>query len=385
MNSVADSHQRPIAARLTAAARGAVATIGLSGDDVVPRIREVFRPATAGRLERCSPGEVLFGRFGPPPGDEVVLARLTADQWELHCHGGMAAVDMVLDTLEKTGFDVVDWQRYVALSDRPAADRIVIEARQQLPVALTWRAGRILLDQVNGALSRTLQEAMQNLAARRSSDAIDQLQGVLKWAELGCHLRRPWKVVLAGPPNVGKSSLMNALMGFTRAIVFDQPGTTRDVVRVTTALNGWPVELSDTAGLRTSDDALESSGVRKSQDVIRQADLVIWVTDATQADANTEITAPDACQRQIVVKNKADLLEDVSSCTDHTLLTSATQGTGVSELAAEIADRLVPTIPPPGAAVPFTIEQIQQIERILKLLETGRRDQAMEAISRLLK
>ena len=74
----------------------------------------------------------------------------------------------------------------------------------------------------------------------------------LAWEDFGLHLTRPWNVVLAGRPNVGKSSLINALLGYTRSIVFDQPGTTRDVVTAATAIDGWPIELSDTAGLRES-------------------------------------------------------------------------------------------------------------------------------------
>ena len=81
----------------------------------------------------------------------------------------------------------------------------------------------------------------------------------------GRHLLTPFDVVLAGPANVGKSSLINALVGYNRAIVYDAPGTTRDVITAETAIDGWPVTLSDTAGLRDSDDPLEMAGVQTAQ------------------------------------------------------------------------------------------------------------------------
>ena len=91
-------------------------------------------------------------------------------------------------------------------------------------------------------------------------------------APLGLHLARPWQVVVAGPPNVGKSSLINALAGYPRAIVHWAPGTTRDAVTVETVLDGWPVELCDTAGLRTAGDAVERAGIELARRKMAQAE-----------------------------------------------------------------------------------------------------------------
>ena len=110
---------------------------------------------------------------------------------------------------------------------------------------------------------------------------------MLQFRDLGLHLTTPWRVVLAGAPNVGKSSLMNAIAGYQRAIVSPTPGTTRDVVTVTTAIDGWPVQLADTAGLRETQDELESAGVALADAAIGEADLVIVVSDAS-ADSDVD-------------------------------------------------------------------------------------------------
>src|SRR4029453_3197945 len=100
------------------------------------------------------------------------------------------------------------------------------------------------------ALGGAVRQVVAEITREDWSDAVELLGAVLEFAELGQHLTAPWRVVLAGPPNVGKSSLINALAGYQRTIVSHVPGTTRDVVTTTTAIDGWPVELADTAGLR---------------------------------------------------------------------------------------------------------------------------------------
>ena len=97
---------------------------------------------------------------------------------------------------------------------------------------------------------------------------------------IGRHLTRPWQVVLTGPPNTGKSSLLNAILGYSRAIVDPTAGTTRDVVTAVTALDGWPVEISDTAGIRATNAAVEQAGIRLAEQRIADADLVVLVLDA---------------------------------------------------------------------------------------------------------
>jgi tRNA modification GTPase len=107
-----------------------------------------------------------------------------------------------------------------------------------------------------------------------------QLDALLRWSEFGRHLTQPWQVVLTGVPNVGKSSLINRLLGYSRSIVYAEPGTTRDVVTAATAFDGWPVELSDTAGLRDAAGEIEAAGVERARRHLATADLAIVFSTA---------------------------------------------------------------------------------------------------------
>jgi tRNA modification GTPase len=171
--------------------------------------------------------------------------------------------------------------------------------------------------------------------------------------------------VLAGRTNVGKSSLINALVGYRRSIVFDAPGTTRDVVTATTALEGWPVELSDTAGLRASDDPLEAEGVRRARQQMIAADCLLLVFDGGRAWCAEDDALVESWPAAIVVHNKADLAPPAAEARPAGLRTSAITADGIDKLVAAIAARLVPDVPPPGAAVPFTPRQVDSLQRAL--------------------
>ncbi len=177
----------------------------------------------------------------------------------------------------------------------------------------------------------------------------------------------PWQVVVAGRPNVGKSSLINAIAGYQRAIVHDLPGTTRDIVGVQTALDGWPVEIFDTAGLRAAGDPIEQAGIDLAQGKIAAADLVVLVFDSsspwTAADQDLFESHPSA----LLVSNKSDL-PPVPGPQPAAMNVSAATSAGVEELCRAIAHRLVPHLPPPGAAVPFLPEQVERIGTYQELL-----------------
>ena len=152
-----------------------------------------------------------------------------------------------------------------------------------------------------------MDEIRQAIDRGRDDAARRQIDALLARADLGRHLVQPWRVVLAGRVNVGKSSLINALAGYGRSIVHPSPGTTRDAVTVTTAIDGWPVELCDTAGLRSGGDAVERAGIELARERLAQADLAILVFDRSAAWSAEDQALCDQWPGGLLVHNKCDL------------------------------------------------------------------------------
>lgn len=340
--------------RLTPPGRGAIATVAVVGagaDGVVTRcLPHLPQPFPFNRPRRVSlPLVALARKTGDDEStsedvvaEDVVVCRVESSsqtpRWEIHCHGGTCVVEAVVAALELAGglrCESTSWRD-------PDLDPITDAAVRALAEATTYRAAKILLDQYHGALASALRE--------------ERTAEIAAWNDLGRHLTRPWRVVLVGRPNVGKSRLFNALVGFDRAIVHREAGTTRDAVSEITALDGWSVELFDTAGVRDTTSAIELAGIERTRTLLASADLIIEVRDATapQESRTEDFFQADAVQNSlrppIVVLNKIDLVNLVD---DVDLAVSAATGEGVAALASLIARRLVPTVPPPGTPVPF--------------------------------
>jgi tRNA modification GTPase len=226
----------------------------------------------------------------------------------------------------------------------------------------TVRTASILLDQYQGAFER----------ACKAANGVAELDEMARWIPIGKHLVEPWRVVVAGPVNAGKSSLVNAVAGFQRSIVSPAPGTTRDVVRVRIALDGWPVELIDTAGLRDQAGSLESQGIRLAESAIADADLCLWLMDSADPNPSPAPEGPGFGTPILPVINKTDLL----TAWDHSQVAgaigvSARTGDGLAGLCQAIAARLAPEAPPPGVALPFTPELCRQIEHARRAWHDG--------------
>ncbi len=402
---------------LTAAGRGAVAVIAVAGPRAVSTVNRYFL-AVNGRLLLEQPlHRIVYGHWGDRTGEDLIVCRRETEVVEIHCHGGAPSIAQVVEDLVCGGCIQSDWQHWIAeWSECPLA----AEAHVALAEASTLRTAAILLDQYQGALREELVKICQQLREGSVQRAAERLQELLAYAELGRHLTRPWQVVLAGLPNVGKSSLINALVGYSRAIVFDQPGTTRDVVSATTAAHGWPLRLSDTAGLHMATDELENAGIVQTHHQLQEADLVLWVLDASQIKLGREESGQEIARQQaskvgancdwsrdLVVVNKIDLLPEAVSfragnhrvlrlssslgqeyqgllgehaCAAHTstdlVTTCAITKEGVAGLLNRLANRLVPHSPSAGAAVPFSVRQVAQMQ---EALAHGKRGQAVEA------
>ncbi len=336
---------------LTPESRGALAVVRVWG----PRAREVvdaaFRPARGNRLSSTPPARPRFGRLGEGLGDEVVAVVIDGETTavEVHCHGGPAPLSLVLEALVAAGAERRQpsaWVRHDARS------RIAAEATVDLARATTLRTAEILLEQAQGALEHDLAEILRLIPEERDQ-ALERIDGLLARAAVGRRLIDGWTVVLAGRPNVGKSRLLNALAGYDRAIVDPTPGTTRDVVTVRTAFDGWPVEIADTAGLRETEEPIESAGIRMARARQNEADLVLLLLDRSLplTEADSRLRDSVVAGNGLVVASKADLPAAWDS--DAMLAVSAVRGEGLDQLGAAIARRLVPNPPIAGAGVPF--------------------------------
>jgi tRNA modification GTPase len=376
------------AALVTPAGRGALASIVILGGAAADVVQSRFASATNRHLADEPPDRIFYGTW-LGTGEEVVVAtRRDNNRVEIHCHGGIAASRSILSDLRAAGCEVVDWRQMVAIEESNPARAA---ARVALAECVTERTAAILLDQYRGAFEQAIRRILEKLEAREVEAALASLLELADWAEFGRHLACPWRMIIAGAPNVGKSTLINALVGYERAIVFDQPGTTRDLVSAVTALDGWPIELTDTAGLRKSDQALEQEGIARAKAEMQVADLILLVFDATQDWSGDDEKLALEWSDALVVYNKCDLLAAGAGGTDARdgrpigLLASAKTGVNIPELIRRIVRRLVPAAPPPGAAIPFTTEQVAAIKSARDSIERGQCARGIEALVRLVK
>jgi tRNA modification GTPase len=345
-------------ALLTPPGTSAIATVEVRGPRAWELARELFRPAGRPLSEVPEVGQFWFGTLGR---DEVVLAVAAPDAVEVHCHGGRRVVRWVIEQFTAGG--CVEER-----TPRPKAEGFVCaQAAELLPHAPTLRTASILLDQARGAFANEV----RRILALLESHAPSAQESLRRLAELGNtvgrHLVEPWKVVVAGPPNVGKSSLVNALAGYQRAVVSEVAGTTRAAVTVRTAFDGWPVELIDTAGMREA-AGLEAEGIARAQEVFRTADRMVWVVDIGEPSAEVPREYYDlpTNHEPLVVANKCD---QPAACdptaipsfdfTLKALPVSAKTGAGLPELIRSLIANF-PDVPG-GAAVPYTPRLVELV------------------------
>lgn len=370
---------------LTPPGRAAIAVTHVCGPTAVDAVGRYFH-SPRGSLAEQPLNRILFGRWEGDTGEEVVVCRCAEQEVEVHSHGGRAAVERIVGDLCRAGCHTAPWTEWPARSE---GDPFAAEARLALAKATTLRTAGILLDQCRGALRQAVVRLLQQM--QRPSDAHDasdrvgeQLATLLRRGELGRHLTRPWRVVLAGRPNVGKSSLINALIGYRRAIVSDQPGTTRDVLVAQAAVEGWPIELADTAGLRETEDVLEAAGVQRTRSTAQEAELLLLVFDAAQPftaqDEKLLADWPDA----VLVHSKCDLGAARLDDRPPGCATSAATGEGIARLVQTIARRLVPSPPPPGSAVPFTPRHCTALQDASTAWQRGDREASRAALEGML-
>ena len=358
----------------------------IAGDLPAPRmasVRELRNPASGELLD-----EALVLRFDGP------ASSTGEDSVEFQCHGGRAVVDALLGVLASLdGLRAAqpgEFTRRAFESGRidlteaeGLADLIEAETESQRKAALALAEGG-LRKQVADWQNRLLGLSAE---AERAIDYDEDDQGVdpalsrecgALAAELRAWLERPRverlkdgvKVVVAGPPNAGKSSLLNAIAGEERAIVTAVPGTTRDHIEVPLSLGGVPILLTDTAGLRESADAVETIGVERAARLVEVADVLLWLGEAADA--------PDH-PRLIRVHAKADLAGR-ETAPEGSIAVSAVTGDGLSELLRR-TEALARGLLPAEDAIVLNRRQAAQLEDARDALEhaLGARDPVLIA------
>jgi tRNA modification GTPase len=373
--------------QLTPPGRGAIATLLVEGPGARECVEGQFRSARGRPLRDCPAERLLYGRFGPLPGEEVVVCCRSEQSIEIHCHGGDAAVTRITGLLGQAGAAMIAWRAWALLHHE---DPIAAAAHLALADARTERTAAILLDQYRGVLRQAWEEIRTALAQGDVSRTGELLETLLARARIGRHLVQPWRVVLAGEPNVGKSSLINALLGYQRTIVHPTPGTTRDVVTATAAVDGWPLEFCDTAGLRESEQPLERAGVQRANEQLAAADLAILVFDISRPWSMADEILRQRFPAAVVVHNKSDLAvaggagrdeKPVPSTRPPGIVVSALTGDSIPKLLELVVCRLVPQPPAPGVAIPFTAELIARLDSARKALARSDRVAALESLA----
>lgn len=339
-----------IAAISTPIGVGGIGIIRVSGKEAISIVDKIFKAANKKSLTEVDSHTITYGHIISQSGkvlDEVLIMLMKApktftreDVIEINCHGGPIPLNAVLMEVINAGARLADsgeFTKRAFLNGR--IDLSQVEAIMDIIEAKTELSLSQAIGQLEGNLSKRIkayQDTLIQIIARIevsidypeydqdepiTSDfeeelrvLNDELGDLLKTADTGKMIREGVKTAIVGRPNVGKSSLLNALLEENKAIVTDIPGTTRDVVEAYLNIDGIPYQLLDTAGIRETEDIVEQIGVERSKSSIEEADLVLMLMDshAGLLDKDREILNQAKGKHVIYVLNKSDLESNIT-------------------------------------------------------------------------
>ena len=382
----------PIAAISTPLAPAAIGVVRLTGDGAAQIAEKVFRPLRKKPLTACPRREMIYGDMVDAEGnllDRGLCVLFSAGQSytgeesaEFYCHGSPVAMQEVLRALFAAGARQAkggEFTRRAFLNGK--LDLTQAEAVMDLIDAETAEAARCAAAQVGGTLRRRVEkiydtvmdvtsrfyavvdypdEDIDDLSTLALSDALTaaagEVKALLATFRRGSIMKNGLPTAIIGRPNAGKSSLLNALLGYERAIVTNIPGTTRDTVEEKVDCGGVLLRLTDTAGIRETDDIVESLGVERSRDALIRADLALCLVDAsapfTVEDKEAIMLAGEK-GKWILVFTKKDLAEITPAIPEvftnppaATVFLSAETGEGMEELEKAVAHLFpLPAVP----------------------------------------
>ena len=369
----------PTCCLLTNSGRGAVAVVGVAGpiDRLTQIVAPLFKPVGSRSFQTLvqqTEQVIFYGQWKSTAEDLVVVK--TKFGVEIHCHGGDAASAAIVDDLVHSGCESVQQQAWRLLH----CDRWQAETETAICAATTTRTAGLLLKGLQNQTT-ALAELSAKIAGQQIPAAVADIEHALSWADFGISLTTPRSVVFCGHPNVGKSSLVNAIAGFQRAIVNSQAGTTRDVLSQSTAIDGWPIELKDTAGLRVSEDRVEALGIEKAKQEIARSQIRCLVFSCEDNALTVHRELLQSLNPQLVVFNKSDLVPNFQVPTEldfagSVLVVSATDQAGLKSLVSQIADVLAPKLPADKDWFPVSTWQRDQLQSILHKLNQNKFDEA---------
>lgn len=338
-----------IAAISTAIGEAGIAIVRMSGDDSVNIIDEIFLSASGKKMEEAENRKFLYGHIadGDKLIDEVLVVKMKGphsytaeDIVEIHCHGGVVSVKRILNLILSKGARLAEKGEFTKrgfLNGR--IDLTQAEAVIDMIKAKTDISFDMGLNQLSGALSEVLNKLKDELVSMqalivanidfpdediedaafndlmdRSDKILEKMDNLLDNSKNSRLLRDGINTVILGKPNVGKSSLLNGLLKYDRAIVTDIAGTTRDIIEDYINLDGVLLKITDTAGIRETDDEVEKIGVNIAREKLKEADLVIAIFDISRDfdKDDEEILNLIRDKKHITILNKDDLDQKIS-------------------------------------------------------------------------
>ena len=371
-----------IAAIATAVGESGIGIIRISGPEAIAIAQQVFEPKQNKNLEEVESYTAHYGHIMQQDQviDEVITLVMKEpktytkeDIVEINCHGGTVVLRKILDLILNQGARLAEpgeFTKRAFLNGR--IDLAQAEAVADLIQAKTEASMQISLDQLEGGLSDEVNSIRQDLISLLAhleatidfpedeiedfqsdelADRIDKvhhkLEDLLATSERGKILKEGIEAAIVGRPNVGKSSLLNALVREKRAIVTDIPGTTRDVIEEVINIDGIPVKIIDTAGIRNAENQIEKIGVEKSEEYLTKAELILLVVDISKGiTEDDKKLMKDAQDKEVVViANKLDLdhqleLEQIKEILPQAPIvkTAAIANQGINELEDAISE-----------------------------------------------
>lgn len=321
---------KTITAIATPLGEGGIGKIIVSGPAALDLVNTIFYGKGIADLRKATSKKLYYGHIFDRGQriDEVILNVVKQrdsftgqDIIEVNCHGGIRILKYIYECLLSAGAEGVGWDSLLLQScENDKIDFIQKESLQEVVRARTKLGVKVLLDQYAGALSGALQKGLEIIEGIRQSlskgaDDLSQkndvlvsnlatlIEQLLETAPLGMTLTTPQVLVILGKPNVGKSTIMNTILGEERMLVHHEPGTTRDYVSEFISVEGIPFELVDTAGIRDTSDKLEAMGIEITQEQLHRSDKVIAVFDNSRPFDREDEEILDALNSWITSKS----------------------------------------------------------------------------------